>query len=308
MVEIHSHEKEIHAPLESGIANENVDFILKYMKREHIEKLLVEFPEYRDFLDRMHILITSKSREVVVNFILLGAAKKDVPYLHEKMGYDLGPESGMRSSRKTTSQPWTTCSRRKFPAASGSIKCLKFAHGAKLKIDGNSLLVGAQNGHLEVVRFLHEVVGKPLNVRAMEHAAQSGNLAMMRYLHSKSCPWSAGICSMLADCGKLECLIFAHENGCPWTVNACIQAASGGNLACLQYAHLHGCPWDADTCRLALTRSVYNYVYNYAVENGCPGAELSRFKDPLVLIEEDNSPDVSVVTKRHPPSTECILG
>jgi len=123
---------------------------------------------------------------------------------------------------------------------------------------------------------MHEVEGCALTSRLIFSASQLQDLPLLRYLHSHGCPWDDRACAVVSELGNLACLRFLHENGCPW---------------------------DADTCRLALTRS----VYNYAVTHGCAGAELSRFKDPLVLIDEENSPDVPCVVKRHPPSTECVV-
>lgn len=126
----------------------------------------------------------------------------------------------------------------------GSIKCLNFMHCQGWKFSNEALPLAASKGHLQCVKFLHEVCRKKYTPQVMMQAAHSSQLDIFRYLHETNCLWDAEVCATFASKDLLECLTYAHQNGCPWDVRTCIAAAKGGHLRCLEYAHLQGCVWD----------------------------------------------------------------
>ena len=49
--------------------------------------------------------------------------------------------------------------------------------------------------------------------------AENGKLELLKFLHENGCPWDDWTCSQAAYKGHLECLIYAYENGCPGSAN-----------------------------------------------------------------------------------------
>lgn len=49
-------------------------------------------------------------------------------------------------------------------------------------------------------------------------AAQNGHLEVLKYLHENDCEWSDQTASLAAEAGQLECLKYLHENECEWYV------------------------------------------------------------------------------------------
>jgi hypothetical protein len=80
-----------------------------------------------------------------------------------------------------------------------------------------------------------------------EAAAKSGNLEMVKWLHSISFPWNEWTCSHAAGTGNLEILMWLHSAGCPWDEKTCQAAADGGFRETLQWAIDHGCPEPMDS-------------------------------------------------------------
>jgi len=103
----------------------------------------------------------------------------------------------------------------------------------------------ARAGHMECVRYLHEL-GCPLTSEALEGAAECGNAEIFGFLIERNCPTELFVCAALALHGRLELLQYAHEHGCPWDERTCAAAAESGCLACLKYAREQGCPWRVD--------------------------------------------------------------
>jgi hypothetical protein len=121
----------------------------------------------------------------------------------------------------------------------------------------------AKNGHLNVVKYLHEH-GCPWNEFTCSCAVRNGdNLALLKYLHENGCPCDYGTyfeaidknfnaCATYAkdkmshdiDMGRmgqcqLKILKYSHSNSCSWDTLAC----RTGGLEVLKYAHANGCPW-----------------------------------------------------------------
>ena len=61
-------------------------------------------------------------------------------------------------------------------------------------------------------------------------AAGNGHLHVLKYLHENGCPWNEGTCSSAAKGGHLDVLKYARENGCPWNRRDCrVRASKGGH-------------------------------------------------------------------------------
>jgi hypothetical protein len=215
--------------------------------------------------------------------------------------------------------PWaeSSCS---SAASRGHLSCLQYAHEQGCAWNAKTCTEAAQNGHLLCLKYACEQ-GCPIDVEtlrlAVRHtpsymflcdvgllvldaglcatAARTSNLAVLRQLHERGCPWDSSTSEGAAQAGSLECLQYAHEEGCPWISKTCGDAAQHGSLDCLRYAIEHGCttatdlivdaapylpclrylheeqgiPWHKETCERAAFVGKADSL-RYAHEHGCP--------------------------------------
>ena len=172
-----------------------------------------------------------------------------------------------------------------FAAENGHLECLRYAHENGAPWSSLTCMSAGKNGHLECLRYAHEN-GAPWDEWTCVNAAQNGHLECLRYAHEHGAPWGpqimyaggeVGVDGSLttrnaAENGHLECLHYAHENGAPWDKHTCGNTAFYGHLACLKYAHENGAPWNEDTCKNAAHNGHFSCL-KYAHENGAPWNE-----------------------------------
>ena len=70
----------------------------------------------------------------------------------------------------------------------------------------------AEEGHLDVLKFLHEM-GCPWHELATEAAARGGHLDVLKFLHEKGCPWNQRATEAAARGGHMDVLKFLLEKG-----------------------------------------------------------------------------------------------
>lgn len=73
-----------------------------------------------------------------------------------------------------------------FASSSGYLEVVRYLHevvGAKYT--DCAIDYASKNGHLEVVKFLHEVVGIPCTEDTIDYARKKGHLEVVRYLRKK---------------------------------------------------------------------------------------------------------------------------
>jgi hypothetical protein len=69
-------------------------------------------------------------------------------------------------------------------------------------------------------------------------AAKNGHLHILKYLHEQqNFPWDSLTCTAAAEGGHLECLKYAHRSGCPLDARACREATSHNHMNCVNYIH-----------------------------------------------------------------------
>ena len=76
--------------------------------------------------------------------------------------------------------------------------------------------IAAQQGQLELVKWLCGAGGFAMDGRVMWLAARSGNLDLVKWLRAEGCPWDHNTCFNAVYRGRVEVLRWARENGCPW--------------------------------------------------------------------------------------------
>eukprot|EP00600_Ochromonadales_sp_CCMP1393_P005137 CAMPEP_0174963900 /NCGR_PEP_ID=MMETSP0004_2-20121128/5581_1 /TAXON_ID=420556 /ORGANISM="Ochromonas sp., Strain CCMP1393" /LENGTH=347 /DNA_ID=CAMNT_0016212565 /DNA_START=41 /DNA_END=1084 /DNA_ORIENTATION=+ len=157
-------------------------------------------------------------------------------------------------------------------ARNGHIDCLKYLHEiVKCPWDAHTCAAAARNGHLNCLEYAH-MNGCPWNFVTVEEASKNGHIECLRFAHTHGCGWETFgefISEMTAYGGHLDCLEYLHMHSCPWNETTCEAAAKNGHLHCLEYAHKHGCAWDKSTCRGAAYFGHYDCM-QYAQDAGCP--------------------------------------
>ena len=147
----------------------------------------------------------------------------------------------------------------------GSVALAKWALAEGCPRDNGNVTmahVAAQQGQLELVKWLCGAGGFAMDGRVMEGAALSGNLELVQWLRGEGCPWDEMACAWAAMFAHLKVLKWLRANGCPWDAETCerswwrigIDESPGGierNYALafgvLSWARENGCPWTAET-------------------------------------------------------------
>ena len=162
---------------------------------------------------------------------------------------------------------------------------------------GTMAHVAAEQGHVELVKWMIEERGFRMDLELMRYAALGGNLELVKWLRGKGCNWDTKTCRFATRRGQLEVLQWLRANGCPWdadtcitaaryghletlrwarktvgcvcTADACHAAAYGGHLEILKWLRATFCPWTAKTCARAALGG-HLEVLRWARGNGCP--------------------------------------
>jgi hypothetical protein len=154
-------------------------------------------------------------------------------------------------------------------AMNGHLHVLQLARDRGHPLCGEELYYSVENGHLNVVIWLHEQGIEILETGNCSHAASAGHLHVLQWLRANECPWDTQTCEHAAEGGHLHILQWARANGCLCDENTCTCAAAEGDLPMLQWASANDCPWDASTCYWA-ARNGHLHVLQWAIDNGCP--------------------------------------
>ena len=93
----------------------------------------------------------------------------------------------------------------------------------------------ADNGHFDILKWLKEH-NCPWDVKILERACASGNLEMIKWVHSQGCTIMTTACyTNAAYSGHLEVLKWLRTNNCPWTASVMLNAAIYGHLDVLEW-------------------------------------------------------------------------
>jgi hypothetical protein len=113
----------------------------------------------------------------------------------------------------------------------------------------------AENGYLDVLQWLRaQDPPCPWSEWTCLYAAQNGHLAVLKWLRSQypPCPWNEWACVRAAEHGHLDVLkwLRAQNPPCPWNEDACISASLSGHLGVLQWVRAQDppCPWNKEEC------------------------------------------------------------
>ncbi|ETL99880.1 hypothetical protein L917_03348 [Phytophthora nicotianae] len=160
-------------------------------------------------------------------------------------------------------------------AANGHLEIVRYLHERRTEGCTVAAMDGAaRNGFMEVVQFLHTQRTEGCTVAALDGAARNGHLDMVKFLHdnrTEGC--STAAMDDAAAGGFLEIIHFLHEHrneGC--TTKAMNGAARSGHLEVVQFLHddrTEGCTTDAmDGAALLGCLSVIRFLH-YNRKEGC---------------------------------------
>jgi len=129
-------------------------------------------------------------------------------------------------------------------ASQGNLEMVKYCVANGRPMDGSSCAEAAYNGHLECLKYLHEVAKAPWGSGTASWAAQKGHLHILEYLvERKYNKFNQDACSYAATKGHLDCLKFLRETAkAPWSSLAVRYAHKFNRSECLQYLLDNDCP------------------------------------------------------------------
>ncbi|GFR45436.1 hypothetical protein Agub_g6815 [Astrephomene gubernaculifera] len=137
---------------------------------------------------------------------------------------------------------------------------------------GNFIGVAAQGGHLAVVVWLSELLGREAlqKSRNMRAAVLSGNLELMGWLRERGCRWADDMYTVAAGSGCEEALEWLVEQGCPMQDDGvpCLVAALQNDVNMLRCLRRLGCPWGP-----------HGWVFAKCIEDGGDTAVLRLLLD-----------------------------
>lgn len=142
--------------------------------------------------------------------------------------------------------------------------------------DWDILTVAAKNGHLQLVRFLHEIAVEThcfhdLHGDAIDLAAENGHLDVVKFLHQHG--WterSEGLTVFASRGGHLDVVDFVFRNK-GWSVYDMQSAARNGHLHVIKYLHKNKVPCLETALDVAAENGhldVVQFLHNHRKE-GC---------------------------------------
>jgi hypothetical protein len=194
-------------------------------------------------------------------------------------------------------------------AEQGNLEMVKYCVANRCPIDAFSCSNAAGNGHLDCLKYLHEVAKAPWDWRTASWAALNGHLHILEYLVEREYDeYNEYACACAASNGHLDCLKYLHEDvKAPWDSrtaswaaldghlhileylverkydqfdeDACACAAGNGHLDCLKYLHEEAkAPWGSGAA--VWSAHWYNHpdCLQYLLDNDCPLPEGWRYE------------------------------
>ena len=129
-------------------------------------------------------------------------------------------------------------------AYQGNLEMVKYCVANECPIDEWACAQAAQNGHLEVLKYLREEVKATWDSCTAVWAAHNGHLHILEYLvERKYDKYDERACMWAAVNGHLDCLKHLHETAkAPWDSDAVRYAHKNNQTECLQYLLDNNCP------------------------------------------------------------------
>ena len=165
-------------------------------------------------------------------------------------------------------------------AGTNKLELLKWIREEKkCEWSAGTIYRAAEQGNLEMVKYC--VANEcPIDAIACEYAAKNGHLEILKYLHEEAkAPWDEYTATWAAGKGQLHILEYLVERKYDeYDMLACERAAKSGHLDCLKYLHETAkAPWDEDAVREAHKNNEPDCLH-YLLDNNCPLPEGWRYE------------------------------
>jgi hypothetical protein len=158
-------------------------------------------------------------------------------------------------------------------AKTNKLELLKWAREEKkCRWDAGTIEAAAYHGNMEMVKYC--VANEcPIGAFACAFAAQNGHLEVLKYLHEEAeAAWDLRTATWAAENGHLHILEYLVEREFDeFDEYACAYAAENGHLDCLKYLHETAkAPWDSRAVRYAHLLFNQTHCVQYLLDNNCP--------------------------------------
>jgi hypothetical protein len=129
-------------------------------------------------------------------------------------------------------------------ARQGNLEMVKYCVANECPVDEWACACAAENGRLEVLKYLHEEVKEPCDATTAYRAASNGHLHILEYLvERKYDQFDVDACRGAAMEGQLDCLKYLRETAkAPWDLMAVYFAHEYSRPECVQYLLDNNCP------------------------------------------------------------------
>jgi hypothetical protein len=129
-------------------------------------------------------------------------------------------------------------------ARQGNLEMVKYCVANECPVDEWACACAAENGRLEVLKYLHEEVKEPCDATTAYRAASNGHLHILEYLvERKYDQFDVDACRGAAMEGQLDCLKYLRETAkAPWDLMAVYFAYMNNHPECVQYLLDNNCP------------------------------------------------------------------
>jgi hypothetical protein len=129
-------------------------------------------------------------------------------------------------------------------AEQGNLEMVKYCVANECPINAMACAFAAQNGHLEVLKYLREEVKAPWDSATANVSAANGHLHILEYLvERKFDKYNEWACTLAAKFGYFDCLVYLHETAkAHWDYRAVRLAHKNNQTECVQYLLDNNCP------------------------------------------------------------------
>jgi len=137
---------------------------------------------------------------------------------------------------------------------------IKYLIQKNVEIPNSAVSDVAENGHLDIVKYLVEKKGANISVDAVSHAAINGHLDIVKYLVEKGAKISDDAVEYAARSGNLALVKYFVEKGANISDDAISYAAKNGHLDIVKYLVENGAKIIDIDINLAKTKEIKDYL------------------------------------------------
>jgi len=176
-------------------------------------------------------------------------------------------------------------------AETNKLELLKWAREEKkCEWDAGTIHAAAEQGNLEMVKYCAENEC-PIDKEACAQAAFNGHLDVLKYLHEEAkAPWYSVTASWAAGNGHLHILEYLVERKYDrYDEYACTNAAENGHFDCLKYLRETAkAPWDEDAVQGA-HKNDHTECVQYLLDENCPLPPGWRYEHGELHAQQESS-------------------